>query len=180
MIQRSRFLSLVLRHQPQAAGIELDDAGWVEVDTLLQGLAASGHPLTRTELETLVQSNDKQRFSLSEDKRRIRANQGHSVEVDLGLSPASPPSTLYHGTVEKFLDSILAQGLTPGERHHVHLTADRHTAFKVGSRRGKAVILAIDASSMAREGYLFYLSANGVWLTDTVPTKFLKRLEQVG
>lgn len=180
MTQRSRFLSLVLRHQPQAAGIELDDGGWVEVDTLLQGLAASGHPLTRTELETLVQSNDKQRFSLSEDKRRIRANQGHSVEVDLGLSPASPPSTLYHGTVERFLDSILAQGLNPGERHHVHLTADRHTAFKVGSRRGKAVILEIDASSMAKEGHLFYLSANGVWLTDTVPTKFLKRLEQVG
>ncbi len=177
MTQRSRFLSLVLRHQPQAAGIELDSAGWVEVDTLLQGMAASGHPLTRVELETLVQKNDKRRFAFSEDRRRIRANQGHSVEVELGLSPASPPAILYHGTVERFLDPILTHGLKPGERHHVHLSADRHTAFKVGSRRGKAVILEIDSSSMAKEGYLFYLSPNGVWLTDAVPTKFLKRLE---
>lgn len=177
MTQRSRFLSLVLRHQPQAAGIKLDSAGWVEVETLLQGMSSSGHPLSRAELETLVTANDKQRFTFSNDGKRIRANQGHSVDVELGLAPAVPPSTLYHGTVGKFLDSILQRGLEPGQRHHVHLTADRHTAFKVGSRRGTAIVLEVNASAMVEAQHIFYLSANGVWLTDTVPAKFLKRLE---
>lgn len=176
MTQRSRFLSLVLRHHPEKAGLTLDEAGWVEVTDLLRGLAKAGHPLTRTELEQLVQDNDKKRFALSGDGQRIRASQGHSVAVDLGLQPAQPPRILYHGTVAKFLGSILTQGLRPKERHHVHLSADRNTAFKVGSRRGRAVILEIDTVNMASQGHVFYLSANGVWLTEAVPAAFLKQV----
>ncbi len=178
MAKRSRFLSLVLRHRPEAAGIQLDEAGWVEVSRLLVGLAAAGHPISQKELEHLVRDNDKQRFAFSDDGRRIRANQGHSVEVSLDLKAAIPPQVLYHGTVAKFLEPIFAEGLRAGKRHHVHLSADRHTAFKVGSRRGAAVILEVDARHMSEQGYAFYLSANGVWLTDSVPVAFLKQVSE--
>jgi putative RNA 2'-phosphotransferase len=176
--KNSRFLSLVLRHQPEAAGIALDAEGWVEVDVLLAGLASVGHPLAPRELDWLVSQSDKQRFAFSPDRRRIRASQGHSVPVDLKLGPAVPPARLFHGTVERFMESITALGLAPQQRHHVHLSADRHTAFKVGSRRGKAVVLSVDAGAMVRNGHAFFVSDNGVWLTDRVPPEFLTRLTE--
>jgi len=172
----SRLMSLALRHQPEAIGIVLDSQGWVEVDALLKGLGRRGHRLSRAELDRVVAESDKKRFAFNEDGTRIRANQGHSVQVDLGLEPAVPPERLYHGTVEKFMDSILATGLHKGERHDVHLSPDLETATKVGSRRGKPVILEIDSGRMHREGFVFRCSANGVWLVDSVPALYIKRL----
>jgi putative RNA 2'-phosphotransferase len=171
--EKSRFLSLVLRHDPGKIGIVLDDQGWVAVDTLLAALPFS---LDRHGVEKLVRNNDKQRFALTSDGKMIRANQGHSVTVDLALAPVTPPEVLYHGTVEKFLASILAQGLVKGDRHHVHLSARVETAQKVGSRRGAPVILAVAATEMAATGHDFYRSENGVWLTDSVPAQFLTRV----
>src|SRR5664279_196057 len=169
----SKFLSLVLRHEPQRIGITLDSAGWTDVAALLAATAAHGTPITRAELDQIVATSDKQRFALSEDGMRIRANQGHSVEVELELAPATPPTILYHGTVDRFVDSIRAQGLIKGERHHVHLSADLETAQKVGGRRGKPLILVVRAADMDAAGHTFYVSQNGVWLTDHVPTVFL-------
>jgi putative RNA 2'-phosphotransferase len=169
----SRFLSLVLRHEPAKIGISLDLQGWVAVDDLL---AAVPFPLDRTTLERLVRDNDKQRFALSTDGLMIRANQGHSVTVDLSLAPETPPHLLFHGTVEKFLASILGQGLLKGSRHHVHLSATDDTARKVGARRGQPVVLSVAADQMTKDGYVFFRSANGVWLTDHVPPHYLSRL----
>jgi putative RNA 2'-phosphotransferase len=166
---KSRFLSLVLRHKPELAGLVLDSGGWVSVADLLEGLAHAGRPMTRWELEEVVRANDKQRFAFSPDGASIRASQGHSVQVNLELEAVEPPPLLYHGTVERFLASIMSQGLLPRQRHHVHLSADRTTAVKVGSRRGKAVVLEVDSAQMARRGHAFFRSANGVWLTETVP-----------
>jgi len=173
-VKTSKFLSLVLRHQPEKIGLSLDQAGWVSVDELLQACRSRGIPLTKDELDDVVASNDKQRFSFSEDGSRIRANQGHSVEVELGYQPTTPPEELYHGTVERFLVSILANGLSRGKRHHVHLSANSETAQKVGARRGKPVILKVLSGRMQRDGYLFYCSRNGVWLTDSVPPQYLE------
>ena len=170
----SKFLSLVLRHDPDRIGIELDEHGWTDVDALLAACARAGLPLTRDELAIVVATSDKQRFALSEDQTRIRANQGHSVEVDLDLEPAAPPELLYHGTVEKFLASIRAQGLLKGERHHVHLSADLETAQRVGGRRGKPVVLTVRAGEMAAAGHVFYRSENGVWLVEHVPAEYLE------
>jgi uncharacterized protein (TIGR02452 family) len=172
-IKLSKFLSLVLRHEPARIGISLDSAGWTDVAALLAACAAHGVSLTRDELVQLVASSDKQRFALSDDGTRIRANQGHSVEVELELAPAMPPALLYHGTVDRFLDSIRAQGLIKGERHHVHLSADLATAQKVGGRRGKPVVLVVRAADMVAAGHTFFVSDNGVWLTETVPPAFL-------
>ena len=172
-IQTSKFLSLVLRHDPAKVGIVLDDAGWTDVAALLDALARHGHPLTRADLDDLVRTSDKQRYALSPDGTRIRANQGHSVDVELDLRQMAPPATLYHGTVAEFLDSIRAKGLVKGARHHVHMSADIDTAKKVGGRRGKPVILVIRAEQMAAAGHVFFRSANGVWLTDHVPASFL-------
>jgi putative RNA 2'-phosphotransferase len=169
----SKFLSLVLRHEPARIGIALDSAGWTDVDALLAASAAHGVAITRDELVQIVATSDKQRFALSPDGARIRANQGHSVEVELELAPATPPAILYHGTVDRFLDSIRAQGLIKGERHHVHLSADLATAQKVGGRRGKPVVLAVRAAEMVAAGHPFYVSENGVWLTDAVPVTFV-------
>jgi len=169
----SKFLSLVLRHEPARIGITLDSAGWTDVDALLAASAAHGVAFTRDELAQVVATSDKQRFALSPDGARIRANQGHSVEVELELAPATPPAVLYHGTVDRFLDSIRAQGLVKGERHHVHLSADLATAQKVGGRRGKPVVLVVRAADMVAAGHAFYVSHNGVWLTDAVPATFL-------
>ena len=165
----SKFLSLVLRHDPAAAGVSLDAGGWVDVDALLVGAAKAGTPFTREELEAVVAASDKQRFSVSDDGQRIRANQGHSVAVDLGLLPRTPPAVLYHGTVERFREAIKREGLRPMQRQHVHLSADPETASAVGQRRGKPLILTIDAAALHAAGHTFYLSANGVWLTDAVP-----------
>ncbi|HYE17929.1 MAG TPA: RNA 2'-phosphotransferase [Tepidisphaeraceae bacterium] len=169
----SKFLSYVLRHRPDEIGLSLDAAGWVGVDDLLDALAAHGEPTTHDQLLAIVRTNDKQRFALSEDGARIRASQGHSVDVELGYAPAEPPPVLFHGTVEKFVDSIRATGLRKGERHHVHLSADEATASKVGGRRGKPVILRIDASAMRAAGHAFFRSANGVWLTEHVAAEFI-------
>jgi len=170
----SKFLSLVLRHDPARVGIALDSAGWTDVAGLLAALAAHGVQLSREELVELVASSDKQRFALSRDGSRIRANQGHSVEVELALAPATPPAVLYHGTVDRFVASIRAQGLIKGARHHVHLSADLETATKVGGRRGQPVVLKVRATQMAAAGHAFFVSENGVWLTEAVPVAFLE------
>lgn len=171
--QRSKFLSLVLRHEPERIGITLDSAGWTPVDALLAAFASHGQPLTRAELDELVATSDKQRFALSADGTMIRANQGHSVEVELELAPATPPARLLHGTIADFIPSIRAKGLVKGQRHHVHLSADLETAKKVGGRRGRPEILTVRSAEMAAAGHVFYLSANGVWLTEHVPPQFI-------
>ncbi len=164
----------MLRHQPGAAGISLDREGWVAIDVLLAGCAAQGRPITREELLEIVATSDKQRFAISADGLCIRANQGHSVEVDLALAPVEPPAVLFHGTVARFLDAIRREGLRAGERTHVHLSADVTTAKKVGARRGAPVILEVDAAAMHRAGLQFFCSANGVWLTAAVPPQYLR------
>ena len=171
VVRVSKRLSYVLRHHPDSVGLTLDQHGWVAVDDLLAALR-----LTRAELEEVVARNDKQRFALDGTGTRIRASQGHSVPVDLGHAPAVPPDVLFHGTVERFLTSILTEGLRPGNRHAVHLSADRETAERVGARRGRPVVLQVDAAAMAREGVVFTRSDNGVWLVDAVPPRYLTRL----
>lgn len=172
-VRVSKFLSLVLRHDPARIGITLDDAGWTDVDALLAACAAHGVTITRAQLDEVVATSDKQRYALSEDKTRIRANQGHSVPVSLGLPQATPPEVLYHGTVDAALAGIKAEGIKKGSRHDVHLSADVETAEKVGGRRGKSVILTIRAGAMAEAGHAFYRSENGVWLTQHVPAEFV-------
>jgi len=169
----SKFLALVLRHDPGRVGITLDDAGWTDVAGLLTAAAAHGVVITRDELAQIVASSDKQRFALSPDGARIRANQGHSVAVDLALAPATPPARLYHGTVGPFVASIRAQGLIKGARHHVHLSAELDTAKQVGGRRGRPVILAVRAAEMVDAGHTFFRSDNGVWLVDYVFARFI-------
>ncbi|MET8693762.1 RNA 2'-phosphotransferase [Streptomyces bauhiniae] len=171
-VKVSKYLSKHLRHQPERIGLTLDPAGWVEIDTLLAAAAAHGFPVTRAELDHVVAVNDKRRFAV--EGGRIRASQGHSVEVALGLPPATPPPYLYHGTVARSLDAIRAEGLRPMNRHDVHLSADRETATRVGARRGRPVVLAVDAGAMHRDGHVFHVSANGVWLTDAVPPRYLR------
>ena len=168
-----KFLALVLRHQPQRIGLTLDGRGWARVSDLIQGMRAAGYPLDRGALEVLVAEDDKQRFSFSPDGQQIRANQGHSLPLDLQLQPAQPPETLFHGTARRFLPSIREQGLLPRGRHHVHLSANRETAVGVGARHGSPVVLNIDAGEMWRAGRCFYLSENGVWLTDRVEPRWL-------
>lgn len=172
-VRISKFLSLVLRHEPQRAGLTLDSAGWVEVDTLLRGCAAAGMRITRAELDDVVAQSDKQRFAFSEDRTRIRANQGHSVEVELAYEPAQPPEVLFHGTADRFVASIRAQGLMRAKRHHVHLSADRKVAVEVGRRHGKPCVISVAAGAMHRAGQVFFRSANGVWLTEHVPATYL-------
>jgi putative RNA 2'-phosphotransferase len=167
----SRFLSYVLRHNPAAVGVSLDEGGWIDVDTLLTALARHNRPLDRATLARLVAGTEKQRFQIHGG--RIRAAQGHSIRVDLHLDPVTPPAVLYHGTVRRFVSSIMANGLDPGRRHHVHLSADQPTAATVGARRGHPVVLRIDAAGMHRSGHLFYQAANGVWLTDHVPPQWI-------
>ncbi|MGW3014631.1 RNA 2'-phosphotransferase [Streptomyces longwoodensis] len=171
-VKVSKYLSKHLRHQPGRIGLVLDEGGWVEIDTLIAAAAAHGFPFTREELDHVVAANDKQRFAV--DGTRIRASQGHSVDVDLGLPPATPPPYLYHGTVARSLEAIRAEGLRPMDRHDVHLSADRETATRVGARRGRPVVLAVDAAAMHRDGHVFHVSANGVWLTRAVPPEYLR------
>jgi len=170
----SKFMSLVLRHEPGKIGLALDAAGWTSVDDLLARAAARGRAITRDELDEVVATSDKRRFALSDDGLRIRANQGHSVEVDLGLPPAPPPEFLFHGTASRFVDSVLATGLERRSRHHVHLTADVAIGQAVGRRYGKPVILRIAAGAMALEGHVFFCSANEVWLVESVPARFIE------
>lgn len=172
-VRISKFLSLVLRHRPEKVDLELDESGWASVEWLIEASRRHGVEFTLEELQNVVASNDKKRFSLSEDGLWIRANQGHSIKVELGYAPTVPPEILYHGTAERFLASIKQQGLIRGRRHHVHLSADVDTATKVGRRHGKPVVLRVNADRMCRDGFIFYLSANGVWLTESVPVQYL-------
>lgn len=171
----SKFISLILRHQPEIIGITLDEHGWAEVDELIAGVSKT-RPLTMEMLEEIVRTDSKQRYSFSGDKRLIRANQGHSVKVDVELPEVIPPELLYHGTAERFLPSIMEQGLLPMSRLYVHLSKDEQTAVKVGSRHGKPVVLAVDAGQMTQDGHTFWLSVNGIWLTKAVPVQYLKRI----
>lgn len=172
--KHSKFLSLILRHRPDIVGVTLDEAGWVDIDILLKAIKSEeDNSWSREELERIVRDNDKKRFSISDDGKRIRASQGHSIDVKLNYDPVEPPSHLFHGTIGKFLDDIWANGLQKMKRHHVHLSADIETAKQVGSRRGNPVVLMIDSVQMYKDGYIFYLSDNGVWLTDHVPHKYL-------
>ena len=173
-VRLSKFLSLVLRHQPETIGLTLDAQGWAPVDTLLERCAASGTLITREQLLHIVASSDKQRFTLSPDGERIRAAQGHSLAIDLALAPQAPPPVLYHGTATRFVDAILAQGLQPQSRQHVHLSSDADTARRVGQRHGKPIILVVDSAGMNVHGHSFYCADNGVWLTDAVPAGFLR------
>ncbi|MFJ2162213.1 RNA 2'-phosphotransferase [Streptomyces sp. NPDC087856] len=171
-VKVSKYLSKHLRHQPERIGLTLDEAGWVEIDTLIAACAANGFRFSREELDHVVATNDKRRFAI--EGTRIRASQGHSIEVDLGLPPATPPPYLFHGTVARSLDAIRAEGLRPMNRHAVHLSADRETATRVGARRGRPVVLSVDAGAMHRDGHVFRVSENGVWLTETVPVGYLR------
>ncbi|MFJ9244278.1 RNA 2'-phosphotransferase [Streptomyces sp. NPDC101776] len=171
-VKVSKYLSKHLRHQPERIGLTLDEAGWVEIDTLIAACAAHGFRFNREELDHVVATNDKRRFAI--EGTRIRASQGHSIEVDLGLPPATPPPYLFHGTVARNLDAIRAEGLKPMNRHAVHLSADRETATRVGARRGRPVVLSVDAGAMHKDGQVFRVSENGVWLTEAVPARYLR------
>ncbi|MYQ49379.1 RNA 2'-phosphotransferase [Streptomyces sp. SID4985] len=174
-VKLSKYLAKHLRHQPERIGLTLDAGGWVEIDALMTAAAAHGFRFTREDLDHVVAVNDKKRYAV--DGTRIRASQGHTVAVDLGLPPATPPPYLYHGTVARALDAIRAEGLRPMNRHDVHLSADRETATRVGSRRGRPVVLPVDAAAMHRDGHVFRVSANGVWLTEAVPVRYLRFTE---
>lgn len=169
---KSKFLSLVLRHKPEQIGLELDFEGWAATDELLAKAAISFE-----NLKEIVTTNEKQRFAFSDDQSKIRASQGHSVSVDLALQPALPPDILYHGTADRNIPSILEKGLVKGSRNHVHLSVDIETAINVGRRYGKPVVLEIRARQMLTAGYEFFISENGVWLTDSVPAEFIAPLE---
>jgi putative RNA 2'-phosphotransferase len=170
----SKLLSYVLRHRPDSIGISLDKQGWASVSELLAKSAAAGTAITFNELKQIVAQNDKRRFVLSDDATRIRAAQGHSIEVDLELTVKAPPPVLYHGTVGKFMADIRKWGLRPMTRHDVHLSADKDTATRVASRRGKPVILVVETYPMVRDSYQFRVSDNGVWLIPEVPPKYIK------
>ena len=173
MKQASKFLSYVLRHEPQAIGLQLDAQGWASIEDLVTLTQGREVPLSRELIEAVVATNDKQRFSISPDGLRIRANQGHSLAVDLGLQPVRPPETLFHGTATRFLESIRSAGLAPQSRQHVHLSPDAETATRVGQRHGKPVVLQVRAAALFDAGTPFYLSENGVWLTPAVPLDYL-------
>jgi len=170
----SKFLSLILRHEPERVGLTLDEAGWTGVDELLQAVNRHGISVTPDQLKHVVATNDKKRFTFSDDGRCIRASQGHSIEVDLQYEPQFPPELLYHGTATRFLDSIREQGLKRMERHHVHLSAETKLTVQVGARHGKPALLVIRTGEMSRAGHVFFLSANGVWLVDQVPPQFIQ------
>lgn len=171
----SKLLSLVLRHQPQTIDIQLDEAGWVDVDTLLNAMQRhpAGKGVDRKALGQVVEDNDKQRFEFSSDGVRIRARQGHSVDVELGYAPAEPPEILYHGTPDSVVPAIQKSGLQKMARHHVHLHVDVETSRQVGARRGKPVLLVIRAHEMYQAGHEFYVTQNNVWLTERVPPQFI-------
>lgn len=180
LVHLSRFLSKHLRHQPELLGISLDPGGWVAVDHLLTASAQHHMPFTRAELEEVVARNSKQRFSFDESGTQIRANQGHSVPVDLGLEPMRPPAVLYHGTGHSTAAIIRREGLRKMRRQHVHLSLDSATARIVGARHGRPVVFVVDAAAMHRQGFVFYRSANGVWLADQVPPAYLQPLDGDG
>lgn len=169
----SKYLSRHLRHDPGRIGLVLDEGGWADIDELLAACERRGMRVSRAQLDEVVARNDKRRFAIDPTGRRIRASQGHTIPVDLGLAPLAPPAWLYHGTVAASLAGIRAEGLRPMRRQHVHLSPDRETATRVGARRGRPVVLSVDAGAMHAAGHVFWRSDNGVWLTDAVPVAFL-------
>ena len=171
----SKFLSLILRHKPETIGIKLDEHGWADVSELISGISKT-RPFDMKMLEEIVRTDNKQRYSFNEHKTLIRANQGHSIPVDVELEKKTPPEFLYHGTGEKFVSSIDKEGLLSKSRLYVHLSKDTETAVKVGSRHGKPVVYRVAAGKMADEGYVFFLSVNGVWLVKAVPAEYLSKL----
>jgi len=175
MIDISKYISLILRHKPQTIGITLDEHGWANVNELIEGISKT-HKFDMETLEKIVRTDEKQRYSFNEDKTLIRANQGHSIPVDVELEESEPPEILYHGTGEKYVASIDETGLIPKRRLYVHLSKDVETATNVGSRHGKPVIYKVLAGKMNQDGYKFYLSANKVWLTKNVPLKYLRKI----
>ena len=177
LVSTSKFLSLVLRHKPETIGLTLDENGWIKVDALLQAAQRHNRPIAQDELDEVVFTNDKQRFSFSPDGLKIRANQGHSVAVDVELQPVPPPQFLFHGTVARFLETIQASSLSKMQRQHVHLSATKETAIRVGARRGQPVLLQVASGKMHDDGYVFFQSKNGVWLTDHVPWIYIENLD---
>ena len=175
--QISKRLSYILRHRPDSVGLSLGEGGWIAVGELLERFIHKGKPLRIDLLERVVAENDKQRFEFSPDRTKIRARQGHSAAVELGYEPADPPDELFHGTAERNLDSIFAEGLLKGNRHHVHMSTNKETMLAVGRRHGKPVLLSIDAKQMADDGHTFFVTGNDVWLTEHVPTKYLRVAE---
>lgn len=174
----SKFLSLVLRHKPEVIGLTLDKEGWVSTEELISKYNANRHfPITFEQLDYVVQHNNKKRFAFNEDQSQIRASQGHSIEINLNYTPVEPPEFLYHGTAQKFLASIQRTGIEKRNRHHVHLSAELDTAHNVGSRHGKPVILKINARQMHQEGRQFFCSENGVWLTESIETKYFEVMD---
>ncbi|MDN2713907.1 RNA 2'-phosphotransferase [Janthinobacterium sp. SUN120] len=174
LVNTSKFLSLILRHAPEKIGLALDTNGWADIGQLLALSARHGRRLSREQLDDVVARDSKTRYAISADGLRIRANQGHSLAaVDIALPPATPPAMLYHGTANRFVEAIRAGGLLPGSRNHVHLSSSRETAVAVGARHGKPVVLTVDAAVMQAQGHVFYVSANGVWLTQAVPQAFI-------
>ena len=170
----SVFLSLILRHKPEEAGIQLDKNGWADINELISGIKNTGkYTIDMSILEEIVRTDNKQRYSFNENKTKIRANQGHSINVDVELEEQKPPEILYHGTGQKYLDSIKLEGLKSKSRLYVHLSSDEPTAVNVGKRHGISVVLKVNANAMYRDGYHFYLSENGVWLTERVPVEYL-------
>jgi putative RNA 2'-phosphotransferase len=170
----SKFLSLVLRHQPETIGIKLDQNGWTDVDTLLKKSNSYGIKIDNETLRHIVETNSKKRFAFNDTRDKIRASQGHSVEIELGYRNQKPPEILFHGTGEKFVPSIIETGLDKRSRQHVHLSSDLDTAIKVGRRHGKPFVFKVLAEEMYYDNFQFFISNNGVWLTDNVPTKYLK------
>ena len=173
----SRYLSLILRHKPEVIGIALDEHGWANVDELIAGIAADNE-FNRETLEEIVRTDSKQRYSFNEDGTLIRANQGHSIPVDVELEEFVPPEILWHGTAEKYVEAIDEQGLVPKSRLYVHLSRDLETAVSVGKRHGRPVVYQVKAGEMHRDGYKFYLSKNGVWLTKQVPVEYLRMIDE--
>jgi putative RNA 2'-phosphotransferase len=173
-VKVSKYLSRHLRHQPERLGLELAPGGWVDVDALIAACCNRGFSITRAELDDVVATSDKQRFTLDPSGTRICVAQGHSVEIDLGLEPTTPPAVLFHGTGRGALPAVLTEGLRPMGRRHVHLSADEATALAVGRRHGAPVVLTIDAAAMAADGWTFWRADNGVWLVDGVPVAFLR------
>lgn len=173
-IELGKFLSLILRHSPETIGIKLDENGWADVSELLHGINCLGRKINMNILEEIVANNNKKRYSFNFDKTKIRANQGHSIPVDVELKAVNPPSILYHGTADRFYEDIRKNGLQRQSRNHVHLSSDEETAIIVGRRHGRPAVLSIDAEAMHDAGYIFYLSENGVWLTDHVPANYIK------
>lgn len=175
-IQIGKFLSLVLRHKPEVIGLSIDKHGWADVSELLVCMKRLGREISFEFLEKIVNENDKHRYSFNEDKSKIRANQGHSIQVDVELKEIKPPDVLYHGTATRFLGSIMNTGINSGNRIHVHLSGDYKTALDVGIRHGKPVVLTIDSGRMYKDGYKFFLSENNVWLCDRVPAEYIQKL----